>query len=487
MTVAGRWFRASGDKQDEQNQTARVDGRIAERGWTTGKTYTAHALSASKREHIELLREAIADMRAGLIDCLVMRHTDRIDRTEELGQILKDVKEAGGWIESVDEPWVAELSGLSAKVMTGVTEFMNAEYVRKLSSNVLDAQATRRVAGSLFSGKAPYGYDIIGYHADGTRHAKPGKCVLCGPPRGGRKTLEPNDQAPTVKRIYTLADSGESCAKIARTLHADGINAYHGGKAWNEGVIRTLIMNTVYRGHVQYKGVTYMTVEPLVSSVLWKGANDAMRARARNAGNGGGRKRSTLLLPSCGRCNAPMYATLKAVEPIEWATYRCAGVGPDGTSAQRKGCGNTIKMLLLDAEVTAEFEAADDAEVIETVVSGSDYAEEIASTQLAIKDLDLMADDYDERHAELVKELRRLRALPSEPAKVVSVFTGRSEGDAFKAMDRDERVAFMQKWTLTVYPEETEPRWKLTRGGTSDVTASEVLTRWQSETRPQPS
>ncbi len=44
MTVAGRWFRASGDKQDEQNQIRGVDGHIAAQGYTPGKTYTAHAL-----------------------------------------------------------------------------------------------------------------------------------------------------------------------------------------------------------------------------------------------------------------------------------------------------------------------------------------------------------------------------------------------------------------------------------------------------------
>jgi len=487
MTAAGRWYRVSGDKQDEQNQYTRVDKRIADRGWIPGKEYVLHALSASKREQIELMDQMLADMQSGLIDCLVMRHTDRIDRTEELSSVLKRIKEAGGWIESIEEPWVAELGGLPAKVMTGVTEWMNAEYVRKLSSNVIDSHVTRRTAGSLFAGKAPNGYDIIGYHADGSKHPKPGKCVLCGPPRGGRKTLEPNELAPVIKRIFTLADEGESCAKIARALHADGIAAYHGGKAWNEGVIRTLIKNPVYRGHVQYQGMTYMTVEPLVSSVLWKSANDSMTARGRNSGHGGGRKSATLLLPECGRCKAPMYATLKAAEPIEWATYRCAGVGPDGTSAQRKGCGNTIKMLLLDAEITAEFEAADDAEVIETVISGSDYAEEITETQLAIKDLDVMADDYDERHAALVTELRRLRSLPSQPARVESVYTGRSEGDAFRAMERDERVTFMRRWTLTVHPEGAEPRWALTRGGTSDLTAAEALTRWQSEPRSQSS
>lgn len=143
-----------------------------------------------------------------------------------------------------------------------------------------------------------------------------------------------------------------------------------------------------------------------------------------------------------------------------YARYRCAGLGPAGNTAQGQACGNTIKMGLLDAEVTAAFLEADDAEIVETVVSGSDYAEEIAQAQLAVKDLDIMADDYDDRHAALIKELRRLRGLPAEPARVVFDKTGRTEGDAFKAMSYEERRAFIRLWTLTVHPE-GEPRWTL--------------------------
>ena len=204
-----------------------------------------------------------------------------------------------------------------------------------------------------------------------------------------------------------------------------------------------------------------MTVKPIVTAVLWLDANNAVAARARGAGRGGGRKSRSLLKPVCGRCGGPMY--IYARNPVKYARYRCAGLGPTGNTAQGKACGNTISMLVLDAEVTAEFEAADDAEIAETVISGSDYAEEIAQIQLAVKDLDLMADDYDDRYAELITELRRLRALPSEPARVVSVPTGRTEGDAFKAMSDDERKAFIRLWTLTVYPEGSEPRWKLDR------------------------
>lgn len=112
---AGRWLRASSDRQDELNQEQGIDAYIAARGYEPGKTYTARDKSASKNEHLPLLREALADMAAGRISVLVVRNTDRIDRTENLGQILKLAEAAGGRIESVTEPWLADLSGLGAK------------------------------------------------------------------------------------------------------------------------------------------------------------------------------------------------------------------------------------------------------------------------------------------------------------------------------------------------------------------------------------
>jgi DNA invertase Pin-like site-specific DNA recombinase len=476
VTVADIWIRASSDKQDEQNQIAGITAYIAAKGYQTGRTWVAHDMSASKREHLPLLREAIAAMASGRSDVLVIRHTDRIDRTEDLGAILKEVAETGGRIESVNEPWVAELSGLGGAVMTTVTSFMNAEYVKKLSDNIRDGQARRRAAGSFTHGTRPYGYEIVGHHADGTRHPTPGRCPKCDGVRGGRKTLEPDDLAPVIVKIFERAASGKSYTTIARELQADGVPTQRGGP-WGEGVIGQVIRNVAYRGQLHRRGVVYMTVEPLVSAVLWKAANDAVTSRSKIVGRGGGRKPRSPLRPVCGRCGGPMYIYNK--EP-RYARYTCAGLGPAGNSIQRKGCGNTIAGPPLDAEILAVFEQADDAEIVETVISGSDYAEEITQIQLEVKDLDMMADDYDEKYATLITELRRLRALPSQPARVEAHPTGRTEGEAFAAMTPDERIAFVRLWAITIMPKDDvpdgEPRWRLTRtsGSGTDLDAQTV-------------
>jgi DNA invertase Pin-like site-specific DNA recombinase len=434
---AGRWLRASSDRQDELNQEQGIDAYIAARGYDPAKTYVAHDKSASKNEHLPLLREALADMAAGRINVLVVRNTDRIDRTESLGQILKMAEASGGRIESVTEPWLADLSGLGGKVMTGVTEWINAEYSRKLSVNVKDAQARLRLLGSYAHGEAPFGYAVAALE-------------------DGRKTLvHVEGEAEAVKMIFTLAAGGLSLRKIAKALDAAGIAAPGGKGAWPERTIGKMLQNDVYRGIVRYRGTAYMTVPGIITASDFLAANQALKARLRGPGRGGGRPSGALLKPVCGRCGAPMY---------KWAKrYRCAGVGPNGNSTQRKGCGNTILIEELDREVMKEFLEYDEPEILETRIPGVDHLDEIAAVQLAVRDLDVMADDYDDRHAELMAELRRLKSLPVTPAQLITRPSSQSEGEAFKAMDFEERQAFIKLWTLTVYAPGSDPRWELTR------------------------
>jgi hypothetical protein len=134
-----------------------------------------------------------------------------------------------------------------------------------------------------------------------------------------------------------------------------------------------------------------------------------------------------------------------------------------------KGCGNGILQEELDREVTAEFEAADDTYIKVTVIPGADYSDEVAAVTLAIRDLDVNADDYLDRHAVLVTELKRLKSLPASPARVTSEpvlddeGNAMKEGDYFKTLGFAEQQAFIQLWSLTVYPRGAEPRWRLAR------------------------
>src|SRR5262249_55485097 len=151
----------------------------------------------------------------------------------------------------------------------------------------------------------------------------------------GIKVLVPGPTADVVRLIFKMVADGSTFIEVCRSLDAQGIRTDKGKPAWAERTIGQIIRNPVYRGIVAYKGIPYATCEPLVPSADWLKANQVVTARAQSRGHGTrGRPTGNLLRPKCGGCDAPMYRYGKS--------YRCAGVGPGGTSAQRRGCGNTI-------------------------------------------------------------------------------------------------------------------------------------------------
>jgi hypothetical protein len=56
--------------------------------------------------------------------------------------------------------------------------------------------------------------------------------------------------------------------------------------AWADVTISQIIENPVYRGLVQHRGMTYMTIGPLASSAMWLTANRVIKAKAQSRGHG---------------------------------------------------------------------------------------------------------------------------------------------------------------------------------------------------------
>ena len=337
------------------------------------------------------------------------------------------------------QPYLNGDDAASEMMFVNLAIMAKEESVTK-SERVKIKHTALRAAGS-YIGKPFLGLDIISVFD------RQGKAF---------KTLAPSDQAFIIVRIFDEAAADMSSSKIARSLNADGLLTRQGGR-FGEKAITDIIRSAVYRGVVSQNGLVYMTVMPLVSASTWKAANDSLNARATGRAHGGGRPMISLLRPDC-HCGANM-AVYARDEP--WAAYRCMGL-PGG-----KGCGNTIRKDELEPAVIAEFEAADDTYIKVTVIPGTDYSDEVAAVTLAIRDLDVNADDYLDQHADLVTELKRLKSLPASPARVTSEpvlddeGNAMKEGDYFKTLSYAERQAFIQLWNLTVYPRGNEPRWRL--------------------------
>jgi hypothetical protein len=112
----------------------------------------------------------------------------------------------------------------------------------------------------------------------------------------------------------------------------------------------------------------------------------------------------------------------------------------------RKGCGLMIRMDRADAEVerkiVAEFGKRLDIEL--RTIPGKNHFDQIARLRAERNDLDDMAKDYDDKHAELTREIRRLvredqeNPAPDEPVWVLTEKTiAEAWQDKSKAGRRD--------------------------------------------------
>ena len=269
--VAGQWYRVSDDTLDWHNQVAKVTGYIATRGYETSDElrYIADDKSAFKREHIAELERALEDLRAGRITVLVIRNTDRIDRSKDLGAILARVKSFGNGarIESVEEPWVGEMTGLPAELLTVVTQYTNNEYSRGISRKVTDAHASIRARGA-WVGKIPFGYVTEG--------------------ETGRKALIPGADAELAREVFQRIADGRSASSVAAWLDdvcPQVITKTGKRSPWRAKRVIEMVRNPTYKG----RHATHAGYEALVSVKVWDGANAAMATRSARSYETGGR------------------------------------------------------------------------------------------------------------------------------------------------------------------------------------------------------
>ena len=121
-TPAGAWVRVSSGGQDEANQVPDLERYCAEHGYTIITRYDLNDRSAYKGEQEAKQQEALADTRSGVVKVVVVWASDRIERrgAEATLAIFRKFREAGGRLESVQEPF---LSGKpeDAELMTAIT------------------------------------------------------------------------------------------------------------------------------------------------------------------------------------------------------------------------------------------------------------------------------------------------------------------------------------------------------------------------------
>jgi DNA invertase Pin-like site-specific DNA recombinase len=315
----GPWVRVSTGGQDEQNQVPDVDYYCTDHQYQIVRTYELNDKSASKGEQQSKLDEMIEDMRQGVIKVCVAWWSDRFERrgVEALFRLLRQAKDAGGRLESVNEPLFGA-EDMSGEVWAALSAVMAHQEAVQIGINVTQAHDRSRGNGAIYAGTPPWGFTIEG-------------------PRYEKRYVPTELCRRIVPIIFDMCIVGESLTSIAKWLDSQGVPTTRGGAKWSAATVLRILHNRAYAGRViNRQGVTISYCEAVISADKFDRANEALKRRLKRGPTAARHTRPTLATLKCARCGSPMYRHMSG-QGNRWWYYVCAGSGP-----QRKGCGNHV-------------------------------------------------------------------------------------------------------------------------------------------------
>ena len=301
MTDATRgtaiYVRVSTQEQAErgysvEEQAARARAYCTAQGWDIHKIYTDPGLSGAHMDNRPALQAMLSDVRAGMIDRVLVYKLDRLSRSQldTLYIIERELLPYGCDFVSINENF--DTSSPFGRAMLGILAVF-AQLERETIKERMEMGREARIKSGLYrgSGPTPVGYNYYPGTSD----------------RKGR--LEVNDlEAAQIREIFNKFVNGDSIRGIATSLNRAG--RFYRGQEWTNKMISRVLRQRLYIGEVSYKGEYYPGQhEALIDRDIFNEAQKRLKRRAelivkekRRPG-----KATSLLggLLRCGHCGAP--------------------------------------------------------------------------------------------------------------------------------------------------------------------------------------
>lgn len=214
-------------------QRSQIEEYAAAHGYHIEQIFSDEGVSGTK-ETRGGLDELVSSLSKG--DFVIIQNTNRLWRDIFAeAAILKTFMNIGADFISIDEPEncidriVNDPEGaLMFGVMSAIASYQRLEINRKLARG----RTTKARTGWKPAGCTPYGY----------RYALDGKQIEVDP-----------GEAPAVKRMFSLAQSGKSLQQIADAMNKDGVKTRR-ENAWSAGSVRAVLRNPFYTGTLTHQG-----------------------------------------------------------------------------------------------------------------------------------------------------------------------------------------------------------------------------------------
>lgn len=180
--------------------------------------------NAAKRPAFQLMI-ATAKQSPPAFDAIFVWKYSRFARNQEESLVYKNLlKKNGVAVKSISEP--SNDDNPFASLIERILEWMDEYYLINLSAEVKRGMKEKSTRGEVM-GKAPFGY------------------------RAENKVLVPDDNAPIVKYIYELYNSGISLREISARLEQQGVKTVK-GKALNLYGVKYILRNPAYIGKTRW-------------------------------------------------------------------------------------------------------------------------------------------------------------------------------------------------------------------------------------------
>jgi site-specific DNA recombinase len=374
---SARWLRVSTNKkshQQDENVTQLSDVSAWEtlHGYDVKETFTVRVTAFKGNTTFDREWAKVLDaFRTGKITVLVVWKLDRLDRKQNAYTMIKQAAEVGGRIEFVKEPYLNDLSAPGSRHALIAHEDVAFGESKSKQERAIATRNTITANGGILS-RPPFGYAVAG-------------------PKYGKYFVIVESLRAIVETIFAKCITGDSLVTIAKWLDSEGIPTARGGK-WSNTALKNIINNTAYMGYIQDNdGKVIGTCPAIIDAGTHKAANNALKKRPKRGpilAENRALCAGVLYCPNCGG-QSPMYRLASNDGPRnpdgtrnKAYFYRCAGRG-----AQRKGCGNMVRLNLVDKAVDKIMSTTTLPIIKRVFVPGRNHAAEIADVDFRISQL----------------------------------------------------------------------------------------------------
>ncbi|MEZ6010148.1 MAG: recombinase family protein [Planctomycetota bacterium] len=367
-----------------------------ERGWVLVPTrYDDPNISATRHDRPALQR-LLADVDAGLLDCVVVTKVDRMVRSlTHFVRVMARLAERGVAFTAVTQQFE---TGTPTGRLTLNMLICFAEFEREMTAErTREKVCAARKRGRWTGGPPPLGYDLA--------------------PEGGRLVVN----ATEAKRVRAIFDLYLSTGSLTATVQALNDRRWRTktwttrkdrvqqGRPWTKYTLRSLLSNPLYVGRVRLGTEVHDGQhESIVPQDTFDRVQAALTDRAGPGGRQGGRTGSALLagLLRCAPCDAAMSPTHTKRRGKAYRYYVCARTRSQGWAA----CASpSVAAHDIEALVIEQIRAIGRDKAVQTAVLDAVKAKGVAVEPAELRRVLTLFDPlWDVLHAQEQQRILRL-------------------------------------------------------------------------------